>query len=633
LAQLASCPVSKVSALFSQALNLYPRRLGFQERSESYLEKMADSVSEALGLEQTESGPADLSPAAQGRAGSLIALAAAIVVAPMIFLGNVSGHDFSFHLASWFDAAGQWREGIAFPRWAEWANWGFGEPRFVFYPPASWALGAALSSLLPHRVAPGVYIWLVLAVGGWAMWRLAREFLPDSQAIATSIIFVLNPYQLVVVYYRSDFAELLAAALFPLLILGVLRVVRDASLGWSRDSWRNVPLLGLVFAAIWLSNAPAAVIATYCFVLVFVVGCIERRSLRPLLPGAAAMVLGFAMAAFYILPAAHEQRWVQIGDVLAGNLHLDQNFLYSKAIDPDFVLFNWKVSTVALGTMLFAGVAAVFSARRRQEYPLLFWTILSLAVASSFMMFPLSLWFWLHLPKLVYLQFPWRWLVPLGVPYAFFLVTAIGSARGRWVGYAALSLVIAATATAIIRDAWWDSQDVLLLETAIRTGHGYEGTDEYAPLGSDRYELPGAILEPDSPDIFEEEPPIPPGERLDALSQKIVPARGLRISISRATAEEKDMLVETAEPTTLAPRLLNYPAWNVELDGTRIEPGSQRKTARMLIPVPAGRHRVEVRFGRTSDRTTGAAISGLSAILWIGCVAFTRRRKHATAVR
>ena len=83
----------------------------------------------------------------------LVALLATAIVLPMCFLGNASGHDFQPHVASWIEAAGQWREGIFFPRWAAGANGGFGEPRFIFYPPASWMLGAAIGSVLPWRMA------------------------------------------------------------------------------------------------------------------------------------------------------------------------------------------------------------------------------------------------------------------------------------------------------------------------------------------------------------------------------------------------------------------------------------------------------------------------------------------------
>ena len=287
-----------------------------------------------------------------------ICVAAIFVVMPILFLGNASGHDFDFHVASWMDVAGQWREGIVYPRWAEWANWGFGEPRFIFYPPASWVAGAALGSVLPWRMVPGAFIWLALVLAGVSMWVLSREWLPPPQSVVAALLFTVNPYHLVIVYYRSDFAELLAGALFPLLIWGVLRVIAG--------EWRRVPSLAVIFAAVWLTNAPAAVIATYSLVLILLAGCVVRKSVRPLLPGASAMGGGFALAAFYILPAAWERRWVQIAQAVAGEVNPSRNFLFTRMNDPDFVLFNGKVSWIAAGVIVITGIAAIVKARKRR---------------------------------------------------------------------------------------------------------------------------------------------------------------------------------------------------------------------------------------------------------------------------
>jgi hypothetical protein len=531
-------------------------------------------------------------------------LAAMLVIFPMFILGNASGHDFDFHVASWVDVAQQWHQGIWYPRWASWANYGFGEPRFIFYPPVSWMLGAALGSVLPWRIVPGLLIMMALLLAGMAMFRLGCEWLAPGEAIPAAIFFAVNPYHLLVIYYRSDFSELIASALFPLLVLCALRIGRDGVAAMAPVS--------LVFAAIWLSNAPEAVLASYSLALLLAVVCIARKTGRPLAPGAAAITVGLGLAAFYILPAAWEQRWVDIGEVLASGLRPEQNFLFTHASDPEFVIFNWKVSGVALLVIGMTGIAGVFAARRRRGRPELWWMMLALASVAVAMMFPVSVFLWRYLPKLRFIQFPWRWLGPVGTPCALFLGAAIGQVRKKWLWWVAIGIVLGVLAGLIIRDTWWDSEDVPTLVNAVRSDRGYEGVDEYEPRGCDRYNLPN-----DAPRLT------PQSLTGDILG----PANGVRIHIQRWAAESKIISVDSPRELILALKLLNYPAWNVQVNGKAAQYWSGEETGQIMVSLPAGASRVEIRFRRTRDRMLGILISLTSALLIAALLIFWKPRK------
>src|SRR5215475_3803534 len=266
-----------------------------------------------------------------GAGGVSLATAAAILI-PFFSLGTASGHDIQFHISCWLDVAGQWKEGILFPRWTEWANYGFGEPRFIFYPPLSWMLGAGLGSLLPWTWIPPAFVLVVQTFAGVSAFALVRRFTSSYAASLLGVVaYVANPYALLVIYTRSDYAELLATSFYPLLFLAGLRVSGMLETDGRRQKY--LAHFALLFAAVWLSNAPAGVLASYSLALLFFWAALAQKKIRPAFWGAGGLALGLGLAAFFLVPAAYEQRWVNISSALSEGLAPADNFLFAATAD------------------------------------------------------------------------------------------------------------------------------------------------------------------------------------------------------------------------------------------------------------------------------------------------------------
>jgi len=142
---------------------------------------------------------------------------------------------------------------------------------------------------------------------------------------------------------------------------------------------------------------------------------------------------------------------------------------------------------------------------------------------------------------------------------------------------------------------WWDhAADLREMQENMATGAGYEGTDEYTPVGAD----PSAV-EKDARRVTVEGP-----------------ARAA-IRVLEWQAERKLFTAEMSAPDQLALRLFNYPAWRVEANGRLIAAGTREGTGQMMVPVQAGANQVEITFMRTWDRTAGAWISVFALILML----------------
>lgn len=515
---------------------------------------------------------------------ALIAVVALCVVLPFLKLGIPSGHDFEFHMNSWIEVVDHWKQGALYPHWAALAHYGYGEARFIFYPPFSWTLGGVLGLVLPWQLVPAAYTWIVLTLAGCSMFAMARKWLSRRDAIFAAMLYAVNPYNLVIVYWRSDQAELMASIYLPLMLLFLLRM--------NDDGRRAVVPLSLTMAAGWLTNLPSAVMMNYSLGVLALILAIRRRSFTVLLYAGAAVVLGAMLAGFFLLPAYHQQSWVNISQVLAPGVRPEDSFLFTKTADPDHNRFNLLVSIVAVSQfVILAGLFVWARSLRRNKLwlPLMGW-----GVVCALLMVSPTLALWNRLPELRFVQLPWRWLLCLNVPFA--LAISMGFQRWRW----RILLCVAMLAVLLIvwhrvQNPWWDNAgDIQEMLDNQQDGIGNEGADEYVPIGVDPYDTD------------------------QKAGQVRFEGKGhAYITIQKWDAENRAIGASTGSPGKLVLRLFNYPLWKVEVNGRQVTTESTPDTGQIVVPVAAGENSVRIRFVEAWDHKLGLLLSGIGLAIII----------------
>lgn len=509
---------------------------------------------------------------------AVIAAIAVCVVLPFLKLGIPSGHDFEFHMNSWIEVVDHWKQGTVYPHWAALAHYGYGEARFIFYPPLSWTLGGLLGLILPWKLVPAAYTWIVLTLAGCSMFALAKSWLSRRDAIFAAMLYLANPYNLVIVYWRSDQAELMSSIYLPLMLLFVLQMDDDRP--------RGVVPLSLIMAAGWLTNLPSAVMMNYSLGVLALTFAIQRRSIKVLLYAGSAVVLGALLAGFFLLPAYHQQSWVNISQVLAPGVRPEDSFLFTGTADLDHNRFNVLVSIVALSQFVILAGAFVWawSLRRHKLWlPLLVW-----GVVCVLLMLRPTLPLWNHLPELRFVQLPWRWLLCLNAPFA--VLVAMSLQRWWWrIVLCAAMLAVLLTVWHRVQNPWWDNAgDIQEMLDNQQDGTGNEGVDEYVPFGVDPYDT----------------------------DQKAPQARyegkgNAQITIQKWDAERRAIDAIVTSPGRLVLRLFNYPLWEVKVSGRQVKAQSTPDTGQMVVPVSAGENRISIKFADSWDRKLGLLLSGL----------------------
>jgi hypothetical protein len=572
---------------------------------------------------------------------TIILLAAAVATAPQLFRGNSCGHDFDIHLVSWFDCLNSWRHGIFYPQWTPSPNYGAGEPRFLFYPPMTWMLGAALGLVMPWHLVPIALTFLLLAATGLATRALALYALPDAPATLAGCVALFSGYTLFTAYERSAFGEL-AGFWIPLLLLLILSSHNPAGTVWERAFDGSTAPLALVVAGAWLSNAPLGVMASYLLAAVALVLAILDRSWAPILRAAVAAALGIGVTAFYLVPAAFEQRWVDIREAINDpGLKIENSFLFGHPNGRLLALHDAELTrvsliAVAMAAIAFAGLVVAW-ARKALPADRRWWIPLALVpLAVLLLQLPFSLPVWNLLPKLRFLQFPWRWLVVLEAPMAVFFAAAVwpGASARRWLrvavpaACAVLFLASSATAAVYYFQPCDEEDAVAPMVNVYRSGAGFEGAPEYAPANTDNSiiatGLPDACLvtDPHATLGVIDTPDANPDWWVEQGSCEATYSATPRAA--QANPHHLQFNVVIPHDGTLILRLATYPAWRFTINGRPARP-IQRDDGLVAIAVPQGPVHLSVDWTTTPDVIAGRCIAAL-AVLLLTAVCLLERR-------
>ena len=580
---------------------------------------------------------------------AVIFLCALAVALSLAWRGNSCGHDFDFHIQSWLAVAQQWRHGTLYPRWIEAANYGAGEPRFVFYPPLSWMLGAILGTLLPWSAAPIAFTLIVLTACGVTMNKLAREWLPPNAAIIAACAYILNPYTLFVAYERTAYGELAAGVWLPLIVLYALRCSTKAGapgpagaplprLAWVSFREATIPL-ALTIAAIWLTNAPAAVIACYTLAAITTWKSISRKQWQPILNSTISLILGLGLASFYIVPAAYERRWVDITRAIGPGMRIQDSFLFAHTGESfhDQVL---HAASLIFVTMIVAIYIFVWTTWKRKTAQSLLLPLSVTAAVLFALQLPWSRFFWRIAPELKFLQFPWRWTLVLSIVFALSLSAAVATRSTRppepRFRIHAAAILIAAIA-AVLLGSWlfWqpcDEEDVVSAQVAVfQAGTGFEGTDEYTPIGADNSLIQQGLPKLRLLDAADAEVAVTDTNQ-DAANPAYVPSDKdhlpIQAKIERWLPEHKTVTLTTQSPGFAVLRLMDYPAWQVLTNGTPVLNRPHRDDGLMTIPVQTGATRIDIKYSATPDVWWGRGLSVASLFTLLALSLTGRKRRQ-----
>lgn len=491
-------------------------------------------------------------------------------------------------------------------RWVPDMGYGFGFPLFNFYPPLPYLVGQ-LVRVIGFSFVDTVKVVFLLSfvVSGITMYFLAKEFFGKWGGVLSAAFYIWAPYHSVDVYVRGAMNEAWALSWFPLILYTSYKLIAE------KPGKKWIIGLSLSWVALFLSHNLMVLIFSPIFALWLLFLLYKNKAWQKIPKIFLSGVYALFLSAFFTLPSALEQKYVQVDTLVRGYYEYIAHFAslpqllisrfwgYGPSVwmDADLMPFqigyaHWILSLITLGVVVWV----IKKKKKERTTALMVLGFILIGWLTLFMAHYRSVFIWKVLPPLKFVQFPWRFLTLSTLCFSFvagYLVTVCKGKIGKMILIILVGVLLATNWNYFKPEKMGPLTDQEKFTAAAWELQQTAGIFDYLPVG--------AVTAPKEPQRYLAE---------------IMDGKGEITEAKQGTKWGTFKIEVASEKAVVRIGIFDFPIWETFIDGAKTKTyiAEKEQWGRMYLDVSSGNHEVTLKLRSTPLRLFA---NYLSLVAWL----------------
>lgn len=556
------------------------------------------------------------------------------IIAPFTKPGLTLGHDSQLNLTYTQSFLNALQQGQFPVRYIDWFKPGNNAPLFNFYQPGIYYLFTAPMLLgIPKVLALKIVIVTMWFLSSLLMYLFTKRHFGTLPALIAAYFYLIAPYHILDVFIRAALSEFIALSFVPG-IFWALKGYFDETKGIF------LTLLAMFIAATTIMHPPTILMFSPLILAYLLYLYMSTKSKASATATIIAMIVGFGIVSFFLIPALLEQKFVQTIFMRSGYYDFHNHFVCIPQLFSTFWghgtsqtgcldgmsfqvgLAHW----FCVGTVILIIIIKLTTKLKKEQFSnfltisnfpqTLLLIFLTAFFTSLLMTHESTKLIWEFVPYLEYIQYPWRFLSVAIFTSSFIAATLLIIFKNESHQLVVFVILIAAATLAYSNFA---KPIAYATEAEINFG-GEILHDSVSGI---------KLLTPEPGYMPKWTQALPPDDN-NPKEEIQIATQSAKLLSSNLKAHKKEYEIEVHSPSTARLYTHYFPGWEVTVNDTPQKALIQNIFGYIDLELPAGNQKVTLTFKNTPIRSFSNLLSvSFLIVALLMAVAFNRKNPHS----